>query len=217
MKRIVHVQKVIDKCNGPLSPTAAALFKKIEIKIKSCRVQWNGRHKYGVTGPSGDQVVVDVHERTCSCRKWELTRMPCKHALASIWNVAKNSIDVGTPESWVHPAYWLVTWQKVYSFKINPLNRKHLWSKHPSPNVLIPPKHQPQVGRPPKKRKKSAAELSSQKVVDGGKLSRVEKSVTCCKCHQTGHNKRTCKGRKQGSASGAQKGYAKNKGKQPMQ
>ncbi|GKB47396.1 mutator type transposase [Tanacetum coccineum] len=49
--------------------------QKIEIKAKSCKVQWNGRHQYGVTGPSGDQVVVDVHERTCSCRKWELTGM----------------------------------------------------------------------------------------------------------------------------------------------
>ncbi|GJZ44113.1 mutator type transposase [Tanacetum coccineum] len=75
------------------------------------QVQWNGRHQYGVTGPSGDQVVVDVHERTCSCRKWELTGMHCKHALASIWNMATNSIDVWTPKSWVHPTYWLVTWQ----------------------------------------------------------------------------------------------------------
>ncbi|GKE44951.1 mutator type transposase, partial [Tanacetum coccineum] len=197
-----NVQKVTEKSNGPLTPAATALLNHIEIKAKSCRVTWKGGHKYGVVGPYGDQMVVDVHERICSCRKWELTGMPCKHALASIWNMARNNMDVGTPKSWVHPAYWLVTWQKVYNFKINPLNGKHLWSKHPSPNILIPAKHHQQVGRPPKKRKKSANELSSQQIVDGGKLSRVGKTVTCCKCHKTGHNKRTCTGR-QGCASGA--------------
>ncbi|GKA28787.1 NB-ARC domains-containing protein [Tanacetum coccineum] len=219
MKRIVNVQKVIEKCNGPLtpaSPHAAVLcLSRLKLMQNLAKVTWNGGHKYGVVGPSGDQVVVDVHERTCSCRKWELTRMPYKHALASIWNMATNNMDVGTPKSWVHTAYWLVTWQKVYSFKINPLNGKHLWSKHPSPNILIPPKHHPQVGRPPKKRKKSASELSSQQMVDGGKLSRVGKSVTCCKCHKTGHNKRTCTGRQE-PTSGAKKVSAKSKGKQPM-
>ncbi|GJU82752.1 mutator type transposase [Tanacetum coccineum] len=126
IKRIVNVQKVTEKSNGPLTPAATALLNHIEIKAKSCRVTWKGGHKYGVVGPYGDQMVVDVHERICSCRKWELTGMPCKHALASIWNMTTNNMDVGTPKSWVHPAYWLVTWKKVYSFKINPHNGKHL-------------------------------------------------------------------------------------------
>ncbi|GJW28096.1 mutator type transposase [Tanacetum coccineum] len=48
-------------------------------------------------------------------------------------------------------------------------------------------------GRPPKKRKKSADELSSQKMTEGGKLSRAGKTVTCDTCKTPGHNKRSCK------------------------
>ena len=40
MKRIVNVQKVIEKSNGPLTPAATALFKKIEEKAKSYRVNY---------------------------------------------------------------------------------------------------------------------------------------------------------------------------------
>ncbi|GJU11272.1 mutator type transposase [Tanacetum coccineum] len=168
MKRIVKVQQMIDKAKGPLTHAAASLFQGItdEASFYKC--------------------VVDVKEKTCSCRKWELTGMPCKHVVAALW-------DRGTPESWVHACYWLVTWKKVYSYKINPLNGKDLWKKHPCPNTLIPPKVHPQIGRPPKKRKKSADELSSQKMTKGGKLSRAGKTVTCDTCKTPGHNKRSCK------------------------
>ncbi|GJY48722.1 hypothetical protein Tco_0438678 [Tanacetum coccineum] len=48
-------------------------------------------------------------------------------------------------------------------------------------------------GRPPKKRKKSVDELSSQKMTSGGKLSRVGKTVTCDTFKKRVHNKRSCK------------------------
>ena len=40
MKRIVNVQKVIEKSNGPLTPAATALFKIIETKAKAYRVKY---------------------------------------------------------------------------------------------------------------------------------------------------------------------------------
>ena len=154
---------------------------------------WNGENEYQVTGPYNDQVVVDIMKKSCSCRKWELTGMPCKHAVAALWDLAGHKEGVGIPENWVHECYWLTTWKKVYSHKIYCLNGPNLWKKHPSPLTLIPPKQHTQIGRPPKKRKKSADELSSQKMSSGGKLSRVGKTVTCTVCKTMGHNKRSCK------------------------
>ncbi|GKF09469.1 mutator type transposase [Tanacetum coccineum] len=58
----------------------------------------------------------------------------------------------------------------------------------------MPPKHQPQVGRPPKERKKSAAERDVLKIVKNGKLSREHKTVTCNKCNTKGHSSRSCTG-----------------------
>ncbi|CAI9303348.1 unnamed protein product [Lactuca saligna] len=84
-------------------------------------------------------------------RKWELTGIPCKHALVAIWDMRKNNKDVGLPESWVHPIYWLKTWKEMYSFKIKPINGRRMWEKYPFPTTLLPPKHHVPIGRPKKK------------------------------------------------------------------
>ncbi|GJW08024.1 mutator type transposase [Tanacetum coccineum] len=112
-------------------------------------------------------------------RKWELTGIPCKHVLAAIYNMSKNGI---------------------YSFKINPCNGREMWPVVESRTVIITPMHKPQVGRPPKKRKKSVDELESQSC-SSGKLSRKGKSVKCSQCENLGHNKKGCRG--QGGASQA--------------
>ncbi|GJY24843.1 mutator type transposase [Tanacetum coccineum] len=62
-----------------------------------------------VKGPLGDQCVVNLTERNCSCRKWEVSGIPCKHAVASIHDIADHGMDVGLLEAWVHPAYKLET------------------------------------------------------------------------------------------------------------
>ncbi|XP_071729386.1 uncharacterized protein [Rutidosis leptorrhynchoides] len=174
MKRIVTVQKVIAKSNGPLTLTSTRLF---EMNKKAAN----------------------------------------RHAVACIWEMAQNSEKVGDPEDWVNPAYKLETWRKVYSFKVEPITESVLWTKSDCPTKLLPPYHKKQVGRPKKKRRKSANELEKpivkkkrttstikieQPMVMNGKLSRVGKSKTCKKCGQLGHNSGGC------GKEGARKGKA---------
>ncbi|KAI3729045.1 hypothetical protein L6452_17692 [Arctium lappa] len=192
MKRIMKVDKMIAKAEGPLTPTATKLFKAIQSEASQQSVLWNGGHKYQVSGAWMEQHVVDLQNKSCSCRKWELTGIPCKHVVATIWYMAENGGNVGLPEMWVHPCYWLDTWKAVYIFKINPLTGMDMWPKSSCPTILTPPLHHKQIGRPKKKRKKSVDELS-QPMVKGGKLSRIGKTVTCIKCKKKGHNSRTCK------------------------
>ncbi|GKB49561.1 heat stress transcription factor B-4-like protein [Tanacetum coccineum] len=99
MKRIVNVQGVIDKCTGPLTPTATRIMESIKKEAHLMKVQWNGANKYQVSGSLGDQCVVDVVSMTCSCRKWELTGIPCKHAVAACWNMALNDRATPPPET----------------------------------------------------------------------------------------------------------------------
>ncbi|GKB79144.1 mutator type transposase [Tanacetum coccineum] len=137
-------------------------------------------------------------------RKWEISGIPCKHAIAAIHDMADNGNDVGIPEDWVHDSYKLATWKAVYSHKVNPVNGRELWSKFDCPTTLLPPKIHPQIGRPPKKRKKSKGEIV---MVKGNKLTRQGKTVTCSLCHAAGHNKRSCDRRQpsQGGTSNATK------------
>jgi hypothetical protein len=191
MKRIVNVLQVIDKSDGPLTPTASKLFDIIKKDASNYTATWNGGEQFQVTwnGPTGDQCVVDLNEKTCTCRRWEITGMPCKHAVASMWNMQSFGQDVGIPESWVHPVYKLDTWKQVYSFKIFPINGKALWKKSQIPITIIPPNHHTQVGRPKKKRKKSTVE----DVKRSGRLSKQDITVTCGICKNKGHNRRSCK------------------------
>nr|KAJ0194627.1 hypothetical protein LSAT_V11C700372600 [Lactuca sativa] len=127
-----------------------------------------------VSGPWMDQCTVDVVQQTCSCRKWELTGMSCKHVVATIWEMRKNSKDSVCP------------------------------------TTLVPPKHRVTIGRPKKKRRKSAYEIDD--MVKGNSASRILQSVTSLKCNNIGHNARSCKGKKASAPSGSG-GSGKGKGK----
>ncbi|GJW22464.1 mutator type transposase [Tanacetum coccineum] len=131
MKRIVIVQKVIQKCDGPLTPVVTKLFNKIKEASSECTVYWNVSNLFQVKG------------------------IPCKHAIAVIHDMADNDMDLGTPEDWVHESYKLQTWMNVYSHKVNPMNGKDIWTEFECVTTLLPPKVDLQIGRPPKKRKKN--------------------------------------------------------------
>ncbi|GKE67309.1 heat stress transcription factor B-4-like protein [Tanacetum coccineum] len=137
---------------------------------------------------------------TCSCRKWEMTGIPCKHDVASCWNMAL--IDRATPPlvTWVNPCYWLSTWKETHSHKIQPICGTKYWEKSTCPITLLPPKHHVQAGRPRKKRKSSKHE--DEPFVKDGKVSRKERTITCQSCENTRPNKVTCKGQGRKATTG---------------
>ncbi|GJU58268.1 mutator type transposase [Tanacetum coccineum] len=198
IKRIVLVQKVIAKTVGPLTPFVTKLFDAIKKRLLSTLFNGMEVFLYQLTGPYKDQCVVNMETRLCSCRKWELIVIPCKHDVAAIYNMSKNLVGVAIPEQWVHASYRLETWAHVYSFKVNPCNGREMWSVVESRIVIIPPMYKPQVSRPPKKRKKSRDEIANESC-SSGKLSRKGKSVRCGKCGNVGHNRKGCRG--QGGAT----------------
>lgn len=204
MKRIVNVLEVIDRIAGPLTPAATKLLESIKKEASRYSVQWNGGDKYQVCGPWGDQCVVDLKVKDCTCRKWELTGIPCKHAVASIWNATLNGQDVGLPENWVSTIYRLDSWKNVYNFKVNPCNGRSMWFKTSVPTKLLPPKHHNQIGRPKKKRNRGANEdVPPQPKVKASKFS-----IKCSKCGTYGHNKKSCKENQGGGETGGSNSQA---------
>nr|GFB89210.1 hypothetical protein [Tanacetum cinerariifolium] len=174
MKRTVNVIRVIEKCDGPLTPTATRLLETVKKEASDYSVEWNGG--YEVSGPWNDKCVVDIGARVCSCRKFEVTGIPCKHLVATIWNMAANRQDVGLPENWVHPTYRLETLKQMYSFTLSPIDGITMWLNSDVPITLLPPLHHTQVGRPRKNRRRGAHE--DDDIVKGAKLSRSTPKVT---------------------------------------
>ncbi|KAI3791870.1 hypothetical protein L2E82_05734 [Cichorium intybus] len=211
MKRICNVMKVMNKCNGPLTPTATKILDTNIKNASQYTARWNGLHKYQVQGPWHDQHVVDMGQMSCSCRKWELTGIPCRHAIATINEMADNGETVKEMYTYVHKVYWLETWKTAYSFKVDPIKGRSMWPRSECPTVLTPPPHHKVVGRPKKKRKQSEDERKftqsqkgSQNQSQSQKLTRKFVTVTCGKCKHKGHNSRTCKG--QGRVEGTSQG-----------
>ncbi|GKB46913.1 mutator type transposase [Tanacetum coccineum] len=133
MRRMVNVIAVINKTDGPLTPSTTKLLKVAMDKANKYTVGFNGGK---------------------SMRKWELTSIPCAHAITTNYNMALNGIQVGIPEEWVHKCYWLATWKHAYTYTLGCLNGKVIWKKSQIPTTLTPPKHHTTVGRPRKIKEK---------------------------------------------------------------
>ena len=62
-----------------------------ECSVKNCEIGlWQ------VTSRSGRVVAVDLRKHTCGCRKWDVTGIPCNHAVAVIMKIQQH------PEDYVH-------------------------------------------------------------------------------------------------------------------
>ncbi|KAL4579102.1 hypothetical protein LXL04_015237 [Taraxacum kok-saghyz] len=142
MKRICNVLKVQGKCIGPLTPTATNILERNMSLANRYKARWNGGGKYEV--------------------RWELTGIPCKHSIAALHEINKNTWDYQDIYKWVDKLYWLDTWKKAYEFKIEPVKGRSMWPKSEVPIKLTLPPHHNQVGRPKKKRKRSEEERLTQ-------------------------------------------------------
>ncbi|XP_076931917.1 uncharacterized protein LOC143597245 [Bidens hawaiensis] len=154
------------------------------------------------------QCVVNVEDRTCTCKRWDLTGMPCKHVVAALYDMIENNMLVGPLEKWVDEAYWLDTWKKVYNHQIRPIPGPDMWAPSKCPTIITPPKHHTQIGRSKKSRKKALGEIKKlaaskkrkmkieevQEVFSaGGRLTRLGHEKSCGRCGGYGHNIRTCR------------------------
>ena len=83
MKRITTKQAVGRKMKGDICPK---IRKKLDIIIDMSyeyHADFAGSSKAQVRGPEG-QFSVDLDKRSCACRRWDLTAIPCVHAVAAI-------------------------------------------------------------------------------------------------------------------------------------
>nr|GEU66617.1 hypothetical protein [Tanacetum cinerariifolium] len=87
MKRIVNVQSVIDKCTRPLILSVTRMIKAFRKEAHVLNVQWNKGLRHQVSGSFGYQCVVDVVARTCSCKKWKLTKISCRGGIEWWWHL----------------------------------------------------------------------------------------------------------------------------------
>ncbi|KAH1089717.1 hypothetical protein J1N35_016974 [Gossypium stocksii] len=118
-----------------------------------------------------------------SIRNWDLTGIPCIHALAVI------HVKDELPESYVQTWYTKQTQQQIYSNFVSPVRGPKQWAYVSNMLPILPPLLKRPPGRPTKVRRK---ELDEPQTTE--RLSKRGVEMRCSKCKRIGHNKRSCKG-----------------------
>lgn len=116
--------------------------------------------------------IVNTGTQSCSCRDWQLYRIPCSHAIAALISCKKDVY------AFTEKYFTAASYRESYSKEVHPIPDKLEWSRT---RLVRPPKYRRPPGRPEKKR---------LCVED---LNREKHTVHCSKCNQTGHYKTTCK------------------------
>ncbi|WJX19329.1 hypothetical protein P8452_09039 [Trifolium repens] len=127
--------------------------------------------------------IVDIRNRCCLCRGWQLYGLPCAHAVAALLSCRQNV------HRFTESCFTVATYRKTYSQTIHPIPDKSLWKELSEGDanvsqalevIINPPKSLRPPGRPRKKRVRAE---------DRGRVKRV---VHCSRCNQTGHFRTTC-------------------------
>lgn len=122
----------------------------------------------------------DLNNESCDCKRWELSGIPCHHAIAC---AREERID---PESLVHECYSVQTFIKAYGFNIKPMRDQEHWTKMDGVEVY-PPVYTKVMGRPRRNRKKDPEEKQDKE--GGKKLTKHGVTMHCSLCGGANHNK----------------------------
>lgn len=173
MELIVARKTASDQWDTRLSPSMEEKLKKEGQRTHSFSVLQSTCSTYEVCGDVTE--VVDIDRWECSCKSWQLTGVPCCHAIAVIGGIGQSVYDYCsrycTTESY----------RLTYSEVVHPISCVELSASKDSQLVVTvtPPPTKRPPGRPATKR------FGSQEV--------VKRHLHCSRCKGLGHNKSTCK------------------------
>lgn len=125
--------------------------------------------------------VVDIRNRCCSCRGWQLYGLPCSHAVAALLSCRQNV------HRFTESCFTVASYRKAYSQTIHPIPDRTVWHEMMSGSedsvediVVNPPKSLRPPGQPRKRRTQTGDRIQAKRVVH------------CSRCNQTGHFRTTC-------------------------
>jgi hypothetical protein len=192
------------------------VLKKLNVYITQsveCHAICNGASNFEVMH-FDTRFTVNLEEKKCSCRYWQLSGLPCPHAISCILSKT-NSLD-----EYIASCYSVESFKKTYEHRLQPIEDMTKWLVSDTVKLnayehclqpiedmtnwtvfdrvkLNAPDYVWMPGRP-----KIESRCNPTEPLKGTKLSRVGTVIRCTKCKRTGHNRSTCEKRNGDAASG---------------
>ena len=139
----------------------------------------NGVVELCAKGGSGSRFVVSLPDRTCSCRVWQGSRIPCKYAIAYITSIPGKKL-----EDHVDDYFSVNKFRAAYEGSIPCIPDKSMWPKATHGFFMHPPYLRSTGGRRKNMMKSS---------LEGGSSKKSAKKYECPIYHELGHHWYTCK------------------------
>lgn len=156
-----------------LTPYREDRLEKESIRVCSLQV-FNSDpagNKFEVRGDYTE--VVDISNYACSCKLWQLTGIPCYHAIAVIGCLGRDPYD------YCARYFTAECYRLTYSESVQPISSEDKKDLSQAIVTVTPPPTRRPPGRPPTKK------LGMQEA--------SKRQLQCSRCKCIGHNKSTCK------------------------
>ena len=109
MRRLQNKRETSSRWPGLVTPKGSGLVEIYKKWSGGCYSSYAGYNQFEVTTVSGHKFAVDLNSTTCGCRRWDLTGIPCHHAVCCM-----NRLQLD-PYEYVDAAYSVKTYRDAYS------------------------------------------------------------------------------------------------------
>ncbi|XP_059315512.1 uncharacterized protein LOC132066163 [Lycium ferocissimum] len=139
IRLLVKNEDEIRKWDGGFSPESLKLYDDYRAIAHYCKVEYNGDYGYEIS-EGEDRHNVDLSQKRCTCRVWQLSGIPCPHAIKAIL------YDKGEPMDEMHWFYNKEAYSLTYKNKLQPVRGQQFW-KITEAQAMEPPDVAKTVGR----------------------------------------------------------------------
>lgn len=157
-----------------LTPSKEEKLQKETLTAQSLQVLILHGSTFEVRGETVE--VVDIDNWDCSCKGWQLTGLPCCHAIAVM------ECTGTSPYEYCSRYFTVESYRLTYAESILPMPDVEKPVPSESNQVLVT------VTPPPTKRPPGRPKMKQPESIDI-----IKRQLQCSKCKGLGHNKKTCK------------------------
>ncbi|KAL5762795.1 hypothetical protein ACOSP7_019059 [Xanthoceras sorbifolium] len=196
MVRLCEKVDLVEKMVDSITPYARNKLVDNEKYARKLQVIHGRGAWYETVNRRGKKFLVNTSDVYCYCGDWQISRLPCHHAIA-VFNYKREFAH-----DHVHWYYSKEAMIIIYSGSINPIPDKSRWSEYENASVE-PPQKRTKAGKPKKLRRRGLDEPLAPKKNFANR---------CRSCKALGHNSRTCPTKKtQGCTSKGKSVASKDK------